>query len=219
MKLSTVIASMGLLAASNASFAYNDDCCLFYLNRTDRPILLRARAVYNVPDARSDYLGQIGGRIDNFSNNLGPELDISYFFNENVSAEFSLATTRHSVEISKSPILSDLGKVSLLMPTATVMYHFGSCNRFDPYLGAGINYTFFFDSDKGHADDIEYSESVGFVAQAGVDIYLSKNVVLNADVKKTYVDSDVKVEKAGLLDKTCLRINPWTFGVGIGWRF
>jgi len=41
----------------------------------------------------------------------------------------------------------DLGDVTLLPPTVTLQYHFNTSERVKPYVGAGVNYTTFFNDD------------------------------------------------------------------------
>lgn len=43
-----------------------------------------------------------GGSVTHISNRLTPELDVSYFFTQNISAELILATSRHNVTVGNS---------------------------------------------------------------------------------------------------------------------
>ena len=52
--------------------------------------------------------------------------------------------------------------------------------------------------------------------QAGVDIGVTKDVFVNVDVKKIWIDTDVKLDGAKIGN---LGINPWVFGVGVGMKF
>ena len=62
-----------------------------------------------------------------------------------------------------------------------------------PYLGAGINYTVFYDADAGpDIDSINYDNSWGWALQAGTDIFLYKNFFLNIDLK--YIRMETKAE-------------------------
>lgn len=112
---------------------------------------VRVRGVGVVPD-ESAKIGVIGGDV-NISNTLIPELDITYFFTKNISAELILGTTKHEVNTVGSDISAvggptsanvDLGSVYLLPPTLTAQYHFFPDKVFNPYVGAGVNYTIFY---------------------------------------------------------------------------
>jgi outer membrane protein len=54
----------------------------------------------------------------------------------------------------------------------------------------------------------------GPVAQAGFDIPLGKAVLLNFDAKKIWLDTDVTGVVSGNM-----KVDPWVYGVGLGFRF
>ncbi|GKT20636.1 hypothetical protein AVHM3334_01800 [Acidovorax sp. SUPP3334] len=58
--------------------------------------------------------------------------------------------------------------------------------------------------------------SWGGALQVGVDIPLTKNLVLNFDVKKVYIQTDVFGAGAKL---GTFKIDPVLAGIGLGWRF
>lgn len=213
MKLPHILISIVLLTTTLSVSAFNDcgDC--------NKPWLVRVRSIGVAPKGSSDELKQFGNaRLDNFSNAIGGELDFSYNYTECLVAEFSLATSRHSIEATGGTIVGT-GRVSFVMASATMNYHFMSFGRFDPYVGLGFNYSFDYDRDDCPVDRVSYGDSVGLVGQIGVDVCLCDRWSLNFDLKKIYMDSEVHVEKNGTSDKACVRLNPWIFGVGIGYRF
>ena len=65
--------------------------------------------------------------------------------------------------------------------------------------------------------------SFGLALQAGVDINLKDGWLLNADVKKLWIDTDVHFSHGnGLFPKQkidSLDIDPWVFGIGVGKKF
>jgi len=142
------------------------------------------------------------------------ELDFTYFFNPNVALELIAATAKHQVDLNGQ----EIGKVRVLPPTLTLQYHFTQFGAFKPYLGAGINYTYFYDRELAN-DALELeSSSWGAALQAGVDYMLDRHWSLNLDVKYIWMSSDIEVRstgaKAGEVD-----INPWVFGIGVRYRF
>lgn len=60
--------------------------------------------------------------------------------------------------------------------------------------------------------------SVGAALQVGVDFQLAENLLVNFDIKKVYMDTEVKNAATGIT-VTDLDIDPWLFGVGVGYRF
>ncbi len=167
--------------------------------------------------------------------NVIPELDISYYITKNIAAELILALgTKHDVKISgdSAGVIGDqnLGEVNLLPPTLTLQWHFRPDQTFDPYIGAGVNYTHMLDrnlkfkSGATAGDKIKIdSDSWGLVAQAGFDINLKDGWMINADVKYVQIDTDVKMKgpvTGGNWTKIdSLDIDPWVIGIGIGKRF
>lgn len=108
---------------------------------------IRLRGIVVSPD-ESAAIEAIGGDVD-ISTAVVPELDITYFFTENWSAELILATTKHDVKaVGTAAGNIDLGDVWLLPPTLLGQYHFTGGN-FVPYLGAGLNLTLFYGVDEG----------------------------------------------------------------------
>jgi outer membrane protein len=169
------------------------------------------------------------------SDKVIPELDISYYFTKNIAAELILAVgTRHNVSIQgdSAGVVNNqaLGSVNLLPPTLTAQWHFNPDQTFDPYVGAGINYTIMLDRNlKGSAGAINgnkikiESDSWGYALQAGLDINLKDGWLINADVKYVNIETDVELKGAvtgGVWRKIdSLDINPWVVGIGIGKKF
>lgn len=173
--------------------------------------LVRARALGVVPDVDSKV--SIGGSVA-ISNNVVPEVDISYFFTPNLAVELIAATTKHNVKLKGS---TDLGEVWLLPPTLTMQYHFTNCEFVKPYVGAGINYTHFYNADPGALNSVNYQDSFGGVLQAGFDLPIRNNWSFNVDVKKVWIDSDVSFNRGAV--RASVDINPWLIGTGFGYRF
>jgi outer membrane protein len=179
--------------------------------------LIRLRGIGVLPEEDSELTvdgNEIPGEAT-VDDTFVPELDISYFFTDNLALELILATSRHDVEA----LGADLGEVQLLPPTLTLQYHFLPQERFSPYLGAGINYTVFFDEEEGAASSIDYEDSFGFALQAGIDYALSGNWSLNFDVKKVFLDTDVETTVGVNNIEADVDIDPWIIGIGVGYRF
>ncbi len=166
-----------------------------------------------------------------------PELDITYMITRNWGVELILGFSEHNVYAHKAgeATARSLGltgssqviESKVLPPTLLLQYHFLPDADVRPYVGAGINYTYFFDekvpSDSlvaNAGDDIKLDSSWGLAVQAGVDVALNQDWFVNFDVK--YIDIDTEAH----FDNTAagrLRINadidPFVWGVGIGRRF
>ena len=182
------------------------------------PWQIRLRAIGVIPDD-SAKTTVLGGSAD-ISNDYVPELDITYFFTDHVAVELILGTTKHRATATDT-ILGDvpLGNFRILPPTLTVQYHFVADGKFRPYIGAGINYSFFFDENPagGAVTSLAISNSVGLALQVGVDIALDNHWLLNLDVKKLWLDTTAKVNGGAIVSK--VNVDPWIVGVGFGYRF
>lgn len=188
---------------------------------SDSSWLVRLRAIDVVPDASSSTISLIGGNVTKISDQGTGELDFSYFYNPNFAAELILATTRHSVQATNTALGTvNLGKVSVLPPTLTAQYHVHLTDAIKPYIGAGVNYTHFYNVSSGPvATSIDYEDSFGPAVQIGTDIALNDQWSVNVDIKKIWIKSDVVVYTPNAQLSTTAKINPWVFGAGVGYRF
>ncbi|MCX7692422.1 outer membrane beta-barrel protein [Tepidimonas taiwanensis] len=140
-----------------------------------------------------------------------PEVDFTYFFSPNWAAELIL-TVPQKQRVSLAG--AQIGTLKHLPPTLTLQYHF-PMSGFRPYVGAGINYTRFSSVNLPAGLSIDRN-SWGGALQVGVDIPVGKNMVLNFDVKKVYIRTDIQAGGAHL-DR--FKVDPVLVGVGLGWTF
>jgi outer membrane protein len=185
-------------------------------DKVENPWQVRVRGIGVVPD-ESGSIFPIGGDVA-IDDAYAPELDITYFFTKHIATELILATANHEVDGNNTSLGNvDLGDVWILPPTLTLQYHFTPDNRWSPYAGAGINYTVFYNEDSGAVNDIEYDNEFGYVLQAGIDYKLDEHWLLNADVKKLFLETDVSVNNGAITSE--VDIDPWIIGLGVGYRF
>ncbi len=176
---------------------------------------IRIRAIDVAPEESSTT--SIGGeaRVDS---SIVPELDITYFWTENWATELILATSKHDVRAVGTTLGDvDLGSKWVLPPTLTLQYHFSPDASFRPYVGAGLNYTFFYSGDSGALDSVKYDNGFGFALQAGADIEIDDNWAFNLDVKKLWLNTDVEINGGAVTADVDL--DPWVFGAGFAYRF
>ena len=180
---------------------------------TDAPWLVRLRAV-DLQSANKDSTG-----LDlTINDKVIPEVDISYFLTPQIAVELVLTYPQKQTIRSNG---TDIGSLKHLPPTLTAQYHFTSFGAFEPYVGAGLNYTRFssvrFDPAVQTSRQPSLSKnSVGLVVQVGFDCEFIKNTYFNVDAKKVQIRTDVS--SAGTEVGT-FEVDPWLIGVGIGRRF
>ena len=195
-------------------------------------VRLRGLAVVPDEDASNVTLDRVGIAADlNIDNSVVPELDLTWFFTPNFAAELILAVTPHDID-GTGVLAGSIGDAWLLPPTLLAQYHFNNGGRFKPYVGAGVNYTVFFNKDDSGAflpnagltvSNLDLEDSFGLALQGGVDIHLRDNMYLNLDVKKLFLDTEATVRTvqggAGAnVVRADVDIDPWIFGIGIGWK-
>lgn len=183
------------------------------------PLLIRVRAVYLVPANRSDAIPALSVPSDaiHVSNKLVvPEVDVSFFFTRNLAVELVLSfPNKHDVTLSGSYI----GTVTHLPPTLVAQWHFLPDFILNPYLGAGVNVTFFTSTNLSvpGVGKLDLSgPSVGPAAQAGVDVKVAEQWFVNLDAKYVLLRSDVR---AGGSKVSSVQVDPWLLGGGVGFRF
>ena len=170
-----------------------------------------------------------------------PELDITYMLSPNWGVELILGYSEHVITANEKLTESiksgsmDVINTKVLPPTLTLQYHFLTNSSIRPYIGAGINYTHFFDeqipsgSGVGQIDEekkemvssVKLKDSWGLAAQIGVDIALNEDWFVNLDVK--YIDMNTQATFTDILQDKSAKIDagidPFVFGIGIGRRF
>ena len=101
-----------------------------------------------------------------------------------------------------------------------MQYHFSPQKQgFRPYVGAGINYTHFFNEENSNATRLEFENSIGYALQVGFDYGVNEHWALNFEVKKMFIDSDVQFQSPSLRFNSDVNIDPWVFGMGVAYRF
>ena len=211
------LAALGLLVAAPAAAAQGD-------------VLIRMRAIVVAPNESSGgILPSLPAEQVGVGNSFMPEVDFTYMATDNIGFELVLATTKHGLtgKTGTTGGIGKLGSTWVLPPTLTAQYHFMPAAKFRPYVGAGINYTIFW-NEKASAGleaavgptRVHMTDSFGWAVQAGTDIDLTPTIFLNLDIK--YIDMSTKAT----LNTTAIgaqtvnvNINPIVAGIGLGFRF
>ena len=197
--------------------------------------MVRARGLAFLPQVRNSTIMTSGsGALDSLApgnsvkiDDVGmPEVDFSYFFTPHISAELIAATFRTGLHTNNS-YAPDLGSTWVLPPTLTAQWHFFPKEAFNPYVGAGLNYTFFYNSDgattaAGNANRLSLTNSLGYALQAGADYNLTGHWYANFDAKYIFLATNASIGGPGgsVFPVTShVDINPLLVSVGLGYRF
>jgi outer membrane protein len=105
-------------------------------------------------------------------------------------------------------------------------WYFGDASsKVRPYIGAGVNYTMFFNekfNDTGKdagLSDLSLKNSWGVAGQAGLDYLINRDWLINMSVWYMDVDTDVRFKAGGEQQSIHTRLDPWVFMFSAGYRF
>ena len=199
-------------------------------------IIVRAGAVTVDPNGDSGAIhvggaAQAGSEVTVDSNTqLG--LNFAYMVTDKLGVELLAATPfTHDVSIKGMGALDGkLGEVTHLPPTLSAVYYpLGGNSAFKPYVGAGINYTIFFDEELTGArkdatfNSLSLDSSVGLAFQVGADYMLNDKLMVNAQIRYIDIGTDATVKGPGALNvqKTTVSVDvdPMVYMVGLGYKF
>ena len=158
------------------------------------------------------------------NNNTQMGMTLGYMFTDNIGVELLAATPfQHKVGLKSTGTIAE---VKQLPPSLMAQYYFGDkLDKLRPYLGVGINYTTFYDTDFNQTgrdaglSDLSVKDSWGVATQAGLDYNLDDNWLINMSVWWMDIDTEVKFKAGGEQQNINTRIDPWVFMFGVGYRF
>ncbi len=180
--------------------------------------MVRVQGTVVDPDSSANVAGMPDADAD-VSTEVLPTATLTYFFNNNLAVELFCCFATFDAKGKGGIAGADLGDFWVFPPALTLQYHFDPVGGFKPYVGAGVPYIHFF--GEGRSPDlgskIKLDDALGFTLQAGVDVSLGGGWYLNADVKKTWIETDVSWPGAGV--RADVDIDPWIFSLGVGYRF
>jgi len=173
-------------------------------NAAEGDTILRLRAIQIDPDVSSDIPG-----LD-VDKEVTGEIGITGFVSPHWAVELGVGWAEHDIQLSGT----NIGEAEIIPVNLLLQFHFTREGPIRPYIGAGVNYTRF---EKvtvlGGQPDID-KNSVGPVAQFGVDVPIGDTFLVNFDAKKFWAGTELSGVPNGDVD-----IDPWVFGAGIGIKF
>ena len=138
---------------------------------------------------------------------------ISYFLNPNVAVDVLVGLPpKHKINVAGA----EAGETKHLPPIVSLQYHFLPNEKLQPYVGLGLNYTYFFDEKLYDGNKLDLTDSFGWAGQVGVDYQIDRNWSVGADIRYADIRTDVKVNgaKVGTVD-----VDPFVYSLNIGYRF
>ena len=143
------------------------------------------------------------------------EISLRRKINRFLTTELNIGTQSREVDLT-DPDGNEvsLGAIELLPINLLLQYHL-SLGSWQPYFGAGANYTKIWEKS-GTLNSREFSDNFGFVLQLGSDVDILPYALFNFEIK--VIDMAVSFETPGEPD-TKFELNPFSIGVGLGFRF
>lgn len=199
-------------------------------------VIVRAGVAMADPQTDSSRIAtEVTGKIAGTKATVGDDtqlgLTLSYLVTDHVGIELLAATPfTHRIGVKGVPIPGidgRFGDAQHLPPTLSVQYFpLDASSKFQPYVGAGLNYTTFFNeklSSRQHANGfskLELSDSWGLALEAGFDYQLSDRLVFNAVVWRIDLNTEATARHSALGKvKVDVDVDPWVYMVGIGYKF
>jgi outer membrane protein len=191
-----------------------------------RPWKARLRLVGVFPNDSSGTIGATGSQFT-VGSATGPDLEVSYQVTPHWGVAFSLSAWECTLATTGGAAGGlDAGSAWVVPVTASLLYHFSSYARLDPYLGVGLSFASF----NGYqlsgpllqfVKSIEFSDSLRLASQLGLNLRLSPRWSANLDLKYVPISTQLTIERAtgGTLGNVRLDLNPWVAGIGAGFAF
>ena len=225
MRNSILAASLLALAvASPAAHAFKEG-----------DIIVRAGAITVDPHEDSSDINAGGTDLAGSKATLDSDtqlgLNFAYMVTDHVGIELLAATPfSHSVGVKGvDPSLDgSLGDIKHLPPTLSAVYYpLETGSAFQPYVGLGLNYTWFFDTELTSSAEgrgfsgLDLEDSWGLAYQVGADYMLTDNIMLNAQVRYIDIDTTGTTYLGGGTVKVDVDVDvdPFVYMVGLGYKF
>jgi len=171
----------------------------------------------------------LGSEKVDINDNVQPNFTVTYMYNSYLGFELLAATPfKHSIRgkgnlstaLGNNGLPNNVAEVTHLPPTLSVVYYPLQGFNFQPYVGAGVNYTFFFSEDSNIGGKVDLDSSVGVALQGGLDYRLSDRWHVNFSVRWIDIETDAKFTGTALgnLDTT-VDIDPIVYSVMLGYTF
>lgn len=157
-----------------------------------------------------------GALAADVGDSVRPTATLEYLFTPNLGIEAIVAWPfEHKVDLNGARA----AKVKQLPPTVTLHYHFNPGGSVSPFIGAGLNYTRFFDVEESGplaGTNLDLGDSWGLAAHAGLDFRIDERWIAGVDVRWIDIDTKARVDGASV---GTVNIDPWVYGAYVGYRF
>lgn len=178
-------------------------------------VIVRVGGAFVVPNTSTDH------SVFKFDVDSNAQLGLTatYMVTDNIGVEL-LAATPFSHQITLGKV--DIAKTKHLPPSLYAQYYFLDKDaKARPYIGAGVNYTKFFNTKVQYAPvkNLKLKDSWGPIVNAGVDIEVAKNLYLNAAVSYAKIKTKATFNIGNEKHTVNVKLDPMVYFMGLGYRF
>lgn len=225
-KIASLVAALGLLAYSTAASAQDKNTvrvglfAIFYHTAADD-----VTGPYVPPGVTSDV-----------ANVQTVYLAYTRRLNASLELELALGVPPKTDTIGKGPATlgsapwngTTVGTVKWLSPTLLLEYKFcDESSRFRPFVGAGINFTHFYDREVNSAGEaalggptqISLRNSIGPAATVGFVYHAWDHWSVNASFSASEIESDLEANTNGVVRRSHVNFNPQALVFAVGYSF
>jgi outer membrane protein len=112
-----------------------------------------------------------------------------------------------------------IGEVKYGPSIMAAQYRFGNVGALRPYVGGGVVYSKIFATNDGAMQELRVKSTWGSAVQAGVEIPVSKNLGIYADVKQLFLKTTANGVLLGAPASAKVTLNPTVFNFGLAANF
>ncbi|OOS00350.1 hypothetical protein B0187_02375 [Haemophilus paracuniculus] len=164
-------------------------------------------------------------------NNAQLGLTATHMLTDNIGVELLGATPfSHKIKAKVPALNANLGRVAIvkqLPPSLYAQYYFGNAQSpVRPYVGAGLNYTRFYNARSVHPLVKELNvkkHSFAPVVNAGLDVKLTDELYFNAAAWYTRIKTTAKFKTPAVTGQSVhevkLKLDPMVYFAGFGYKF
>ena len=204
-------------------------------------IIVRAGVALVAPTSDSDKVKLNGSTLSlsggdstlDVDDNAQLGLTATYMLNRHWGIELLAATPFEHTASGEGELDGlDIADVKHLPPTLNAIYYFNSQSHFKPYVGAGLNYTIFFDEElTSEADtalsglglnggDVSLDDSFGLALQVGADYSINDHWHINASIRWIDIDTEAEIEfNNGDKISADIEIDPFVYTLAASYKF
>ncbi|MGH7156179.1 MAG: OmpW/AlkL family protein [Acetobacteraceae bacterium] len=174
------------------------------------------------PSASADIAGMpVPGASAAVDNSVTATIDLAYFVTPNIAIDL-YAGIPPKTAFKAAGSIGAIGTVATTRYGPAVLsleYHFRGLGRWEPYVGAGVTYTAFFNTQGAALSNATLSNAWGGAIKAGVRYFINPAWALHFYVQQVFVSTRLSAQLGPLPVSAKVTLDPTVIGAGFSYRF